>query len=251
MSGHSKWSTIKHAKGILDAKRGKIFTKHARNITIAARAGGDPSMNPALRLVVDRAKADNMPKDNIERAIRRGTGEDKDAAQYTEVSYEVIGPAGSIGIVQAQTDNRNRTAADIRHLADSNGGKIAAQGAVSFQFERTGYISLHAEGQPLTVEELELLAIDLGALDVQFAAGVVEIYTPPAELMHVREKLLEQGLTLADTKPFMKPATVVRIEDLATAKSVMEFWDAFEEHDDVSAVFTNIDLAENVIAGLG
>ncbi len=250
MSGHSKWAQIKRSKGVLDSKRGAVFTRHAKAITVAARAGGDPDMNPTLRLAIDKAKADNMPKDNIERAIRRGTGEEKGAAMIEEVQYEVIGPDGSMGIVTAHTDNRNRTAADIRHLADENDGKVAAPGSVSFQFTRAGYISMFIDKQPMGLEELELLSIDLGAIDVQAAAGVVEVYTQPQDLMRVRASLVEKGCVVEEAKPFLKPSTTVRITDLASAKRVVAFFEALEEHDDVSSVNSNVDLAEEVIAQL-
>jgi len=251
MSGHSKWHQIRRSKGIVDAKRGAIFTKHARAITVAAQhGGGDPEMNPTLRLAIDRAKADNMPKDNIERAVRRGSGDEKGAAMLEEVTYEVIGPDGSMGLVLATTDNRNRTAADVRHVVEKHGGKVAAPGAVAFMFERTGYISLMEAEQPLAAEEIELLAIDLGALDVQRAAGVIEIYTPPADLMKARAALEERGLKIGETKPFMKPKAVVRITDVEAARRITTFFDLLQEHDDIAEVFSNVDLAEEVIAAL-
>ncbi len=192
MSGHSKWHSIKHKKGAADAARGKIFTRHANLITLAAReGGGDAEMNPSLRLAIDNAKSVNMPNSNIDRAIKRGTGEDKEGAQFFEVQYEGYGSDGVAVIVNALTDNKNRTVASIRSIFTKNGGSLGETGCVSYMFHKKGVIILQVSSEQ--TEEVELLAIDLGVEDVQESEEGLEITTPSDTFFTVKEKLESSG----------------------------------------------------------
>ena len=239
MSGHSKWSTIKRQKGVADAKRSTVFTKLARQVTIAAKLGGkDPDMNFRLRLAIDKAKAANMPNDNIERAIKTGTGEGK-TDQLKEVVYEGFGPSGVAVIVEATTDNSNRTAAEIRGLFTQRGGTFGAQNSVAWMFSRSGVLQV-----PLTtlgtqsVEDVELGLIDVGADDVREEDGSLIITTAPEKLREVRQWLLDHQLSPAEAELSFIPTTTVEVNDEAR-NTLYEFLEALDEHEDVTHVYSN------------
>ena len=237
MAGQSKWHQIRHKKGAEDAKRGKIFTRHAHLITIAARqGGGDPEMNPALRLAIENAKKDNVPAANIERAIKRGTGELKDAAEITEETYEGYGPAGVAFIVEALTDNKNRTFTNIRTIFSKRGGSLGESGSVRWMFERKGIIQLNTEGKD--IDALELAAIDAGCEDVEREDGMLLVTTAPNELMQVVEALKKAGVEPEQAELALIPKNTVSVS-AEDAQKVMNLIDALEEDPDVSNVHTN------------
>lgn len=248
MSGHSKWHSIKHKKGLADAKKGKIFTKHAKLITIAAQSGADISINSALRAAIDSAKADNMPNTNIERAIKKGTGEDKDAAQIVEVMYEGYGPCGTAILVQALTDNKNRTVAAIKHTFSKNGGNMAEAGAVSWMFERKGVIMVDISGKDH--EEMELMAIDAGADDVSLDGDTLEVYTDPTQLAEVKNKISEAGLAVQSANLTYLPKNTVKIENKADAEKVLKLIEALEDEEDAGDVYANFDIPESIMLEL-
>ena len=240
MSGHSKWAGIKHKKAITDARRGAVFTKMAREITVAAKeGGGDPSGNFRLRLAMQRARDVNMPTDNIERAIKRGTGEGG-AAHFEELRYEGYGPAGVAIMIDALTDNRNRTAMDIRGIFTWHGGNVAEQGAVSWQFRRKGVIAVDAQGKD--PEELALAVIEMGASDVQVDGGQLEVETEPEDFERVREGIVRLGAKIANAEVTMSPTSTVPVGDEADARRVLRLLDALEESDDVQHVYANFDI---------
>jgi YebC/PmpR family DNA-binding regulatory protein len=245
MSGHNKWSTIKHKKGKADARRGKLFTKLIREITTAAReGGGDPDGNPRLRAAVQTARASNMPMDNISKAIQRGTGELPGVA-YEEVIYEGYGPGGVAVMLQALTDNRNRTTAEIRHIFTKHGGNLGESGCVAFMFKKQGYIIL----AKTVAEEDQAMeaAVDAGAED--FWADdpeLYEIYTAPEELHRVKSALEDRGLEVEGAKVEMVPTIQVRLED-KRAEQMVRLMEAFEDHDDVQNVWANFDIDEQVL----
>lgn len=241
MSGHSKWSTIKRAKGANDAKRGAIFTKIGNQIAIAARDGADPTMNTSLAMAIEKAKAANMPMANIQRAIDRV--KDKSAAQLEEVTYEGYGPGGIAIIVEAATDNKNRTYPDVRHAFSKNGGNIAEPGSVAFQFSRKGQVTVPLAGDP---DEALLAALDAGAEDAQDAEGKLYIYTDPKELHAVRENLIAAGMTVEAAELIYEAQNTINIEDADTARKVMKLMDALDDLDDVVATHANFDIAESV-----
>jgi YebC/PmpR family DNA-binding regulatory protein len=244
MSGHSKWSTIKRKKAAADSKRGQVFTRIARELAIAAReGGGDPDSNFRLRLVMDKAKQANMPKDNIERAIKRGTGELK-GESLDEVLYEGYAPNGIALLLATLTDNRNRAVADIRRILTRYGGKLAETGAVSYLFEQQGFIS--AEAGDLDPEELALLAIDQGALDVNIDDSNLEVYTDVKDLKKVKEALEAQGLDLDAAELTMIPKAMTELAEADTFK-VMRIIEALEELDDVQQVYTNLFLTPDLV----
>ena len=244
MSGHSKWSTIKRKKAATDEKRGQVFTRIARELSIVAReGGGDPDSNFRLRLVMDKAKQANMPKDNIERAIKRGTGELKGEV-LEELMYEGYAPNGIALLLATLTDNRNRVVAEIRRILNRYGGKLAESGAVSYLFEQQGFISAEAgEGDP---EELALLAIDEGAVDVNVENGNLEIYTDPKDLQKVKEALEAQGVALTAAELTMTPMAMNELGESDTFK-VMRIIEALEELDDVQHVFSNLFLTPELV----
>lgn len=242
MSGHSKWATIKRAKGANDAKRGAIFTKIGNQIAIAARGGTDPTMNPGLAGVIEKAKAANMPMANIQRAIDRV--KDKNAAQLEEVVYEGYGPAGIAVIVEAATDNKNRTYPEVRHAFSKNGGNIAEPGSVAFQFVRKGQITVALDGAD--ADEALLTALDAGAEDAQEADGKLFIYTDPKELHAVREKLVGSDLKVEASELVYEPQNTLTIEDAEAARKVMKLMDALDDLDDVVATHANFDIDETL-----
>lgn len=245
MSGHSKWSTIKRQKGAADAKRGQLFTKLAREITIAARQGlPDPDANTRLRLAVDKAKAANMPKDNIERAIQRASGTGA-GDQYEELFYEGYGPGGAALMIQAQTDNRNRTVGEVRAALTRAGGTLGENGSVGWMFDQMGMIEVPVgNADP---DELSLVAIDAGASDLETDDGVVVIYTDPADLHRVREALTEAGHEVEAAQLTMRPKTLLEPEPDAAIK-VVRLVEKLEDLDDVQEVFTNVDINDEVLA---
>ncbi|MDQ3123941.1 MAG: YebC/PmpR family DNA-binding transcriptional regulator [bacterium] len=237
MSGHSKWSTIKRQKGITDAKRGAIFTRLGNQIAISARGGADPSMNSALAMAIEKAKAANMPSSNIERAIARVT--DKSAAQLHEVMYEGYGPGGVAILVECATDNLNRTYPEVKNAFNKHGGGIAEKGAVAFQFSRKGVIRVKGSG-----DELMLTALDAGAEDVQEVDTESVIYTAQNELAKVRDALKVAGIEVIEAELSFEPNSTIEISDAATQGKVMRLMDALEELDDVSNTYTNFDIKE-------
>jgi YebC/PmpR family DNA-binding regulatory protein len=246
MSGHSKWSTIKHKKGAADAKRGQLFTKLSKAIIVAARDGGpDPANNLALQNAIEKARSYSMPKDNIERAIARGAGTDSDATAYETVVYEGYGPEGVAVLVEALTDNRNRTASDVRHLFAKHGGNLGTSGAVSWIFERRGIVLVPAEG--VDEDELMLAAAEGGADDLERDGSSFSISCAPESLHAVREAVEAAGFTVESAELTMVPKNTVAIEDEATAKKVMKLVEALEDNDDVQDVYANFDIPERVL----
>ncbi len=245
MSGHSKWAQIKRQKGVADAKRGQLFTKLGREITIAARqGGGDPEANFRLRLAVQKARDNNMPAENIERAIKRGTGGSEGAA-LEEVTYEGYGPGGTAILLQALTDNRNRTVSDLRNFFTRAGGNLGEAGSVTWLFEQKGVIVIDIN-EEVDVEELELQAIDLGADDVKVEDNSLEIYTKPEDFESVRAALESQELSIASAELSMLPKSFVPLEEKA-ALQTLKLLDRLEELDDVQRVFSNADFPVEVV----
>jgi len=246
MSGHSKWSSIKHKKGAADAKRGQLFTKLTRALIVAAKEGGpDPAANLSLQNAIEKARAASMPKDNIERAIARGSGTGADAAAYEHISYEGYGPGGVAVYVEVLTDNRNRTAGEVRHIFTRNDGNLAESGAVAWLFERKGVILIDADAAD--EEELTMAAADAGADDVVEEGSSYEVTTAAEDLHGVREALEAAGFPIASAESTMLPKTTVEIDDEATARKVLRLMDALEEADDVQDVYANFDIPERVL----
>ena len=245
MSGHSKWSTIKRKKGALDAKRGKIFTRLIKEITVAARmGGGDSEGNPRLRSAVASAKSENMPKDNIERAIKKGTGE-LEGAVYEEISYEGYGPGGVAILVDCMTDNKNRTVADIRHYFSKSGGNLGESGCVSWMFEKKGSIMIDKD----TIGEEELMdkALEAGAEDVVEEDNVYQVVTAPDDFGTVREILETEGVKFIEASVSMIPQNVVEITEAKPARQILKLLENLEDHDDVQDVFANFDIPDEIM----
>jgi YebC/PmpR family DNA-binding regulatory protein len=241
MSGHSKWSTIKRKKGAADAKRGKLFTQLIREITMAARTGGgEIDANPRLRLAVDKARGQNMPKENIERAIARGTGQVEDV-HYEEVRYEGYGPSGVAVIVDALTDNKNRTVGEVRHLFSRHGGNLGASGCVSFLFEKRGVLTFDTEG--LDRDALLEAAIEANAADVRDDPDAVEVLTDAESFGAIRNALESRGFRPANAELSLIPQTTVRLSG-KSAQSMLKLFEALDEHDDVKHIFANFDIDE-------
>jgi YebC/PmpR family DNA-binding regulatory protein len=239
MSGHSKWASIKHKKAVVDARRGQQFTKLTRAITVAAReGGGDPDGNPSLALAIQKARDASMPKDNIERAIAKGTGEGVDADRIETVLYEGYGPGGVAMLIEALTDNRNRTGADVRHTLSKYGGSLGEPGSVSYLFEKRGVIVVDASRYD---EEDLIPAIDAGALDIAVDEDVFEVITEPAELVAVRDALTQAGVDLDSAEIAQRPMARVPVGE-ADATKLLRLIDALEELDDISAVDANYDV---------
>ena len=246
MSGHSKWSSIKHKKGAADAKRGQLFSKLSRAIIVAAKeGGGDPANNLALQNAIEKAKSYSMPRDNIDRAIAKGSGADADADAFETIVYEGYGPEGIAVIVEALTDNRNRTAADVRHLFAKHGGNLGTAGAVAWQFDRRGVVVVSAEG--VDEDELFLAAADGGADDIDRDGSVFQITSAPEQLAAVRGAVEEAGFTVDSAELQLVPKTTVSIDDETKARQVMRLIDALEENDDVQDVYANFDIPEQVL----
>lgn len=245
MSGHSKWSTIKRKKGAADAKRGKIFTKLIREISTAARiSGGDPDANPRLRLVVDKAKAANMPKDNIERAIQKGIG-NVEGAHYDEGVYEGYGPGGVAILLETLTDNKNRTVSEVRHALTKNGGSLGATGSVSYLFDKKGLMTLSAEG--LDLDRVIEVALESGADDVIEGDGVVDVVSNPNDFETVRDALTENGFSFESAEISMEPSTTVSLTG-KDAEMMLRLLDTLEDLDDVQNVYANFEISDAEMA---
>ncbi len=246
MSGHSKWSSIKHKKGAADAKRGKLFSKLSRAIIVAAKeGGGDPAGNLALQNAIEKAKSYSMPKENIERAIARGSGADADAAAFEQILYEGYGPNGVAVLVDALTDNRNRTASEVRHAFDKNDGNLGTSGAVAWLFERRGIVLVDAEAAD--EDTVTLAAADGGADDVSRDGSSFQIVCAPEDVAAVRAALEDAGVAVESAEVTMVPKTTIEIADEAAAKKVLRLIDQLEESDDVQDVYANFDIPERVL----
>jgi YebC/PmpR family DNA-binding regulatory protein len=245
VSGHSKWSTIKRKKGAIDAKRGKIFTRLIKEITVAARmGGGDPDANPRLRSAILSAKTENMPKDNIDRAIKKGTGE-LEGAVYEEITYEGYGPGGVAILVDCMTDNKNRSVADIRHYFSKSGGNLGEFGCVSWMFAKKGTILVDKE--TIGEEELMGMALDAGAEDVVEEDNTYQVVTLPEDFETVREALEQAGVQFLEASVSMVPKTIVEISEEKTARQILKLLESLEDHDDVQNVFANFDIPDEIM----
>lgn len=247
MSGHSKWAQIKRQKGVADAKRGQVFTKLGRELTVAAREGADPDGNARLRMAIQHAREANMPRDTMERAIERGSG-GADGAHYQEITYEGYGPGGAAILVHAMTDNRNRAAAEVRSTFSRNGGNLGESGCVGWLFENKGVLTIES-GNALDMDDLALQAIDAGADDVQVGDGVIDIITDPSSMEDVRTVLEGQKIEIAQSGLQMIPKTTVSLDGRA-AEQVYRLVERLEELDDIQDVFTNTEISDEVAAGL-
>ncbi len=246
MSGHSKWSTIKHKKGAADAKRGKLFTKLSKAIIVAAKEGGaDPAANLSLQNAVEKAKSYSMPKDTIERAIARGAGTDADAAAYETIVYEGYGPDGVAVLVEALTDNRNRTASDVRHTFAKHGGNLGTTGAVAWLFERRGVVLVDAES--VDEDELTLAAAEGGADDVELDGTVFQVSSAPESLSAVRDAIEAAGIEVQSAELTMIPKTTVEVAEEAAAKKLIRLIEELEDNDDVQDVSANFDIPELIL----
>ena len=246
MSGHSKWSSIKHKKGAADAKRGKLFTKLTRSIIVAAKeGGGDPSGNSSLANAIEKAKSYSMPKDNIDRAIAKGTGSGADSDNFETVIYEGYGPEGVAVVVEALTDNRNRTASEVRHAFTRHGGALGATGAVLWQFDRRGVVVVSSAG--VDEDELFMAAVDAGAEDIELDGDVFQVTSAPESLQAVRHAVETAGFTVESAELSLLPKTTVAIESESAAKTVIRLIDALEDNDDVQEVYANFDIPEQVL----
>ena len=244
MAGHSKWANIKHRKGAQDAKRGKIFTKVIKELTVAARiGGGDPDTNPRLRTAIDKAKQANMPKDNVDRAIKKGSG-DLDGVSYEEGLFEGYGPGGVALIVEFLTDNRTRTVADVRHCFSKYGGNLGVSGSVAFLFDRKGLISFSADND---FDQIFEIALEAGAEDVKDEDDVYEVITEPEDFIQVREAMAAADLEWETAETTMIPQNQVMLEG-KPAETMLKLMDALEDNDDVQNVYANFDISEDELA---
>jgi YebC/PmpR family DNA-binding regulatory protein len=245
VSGHSKWSSIKHKKGAADAKRGKLFSKLSRAIIVAAKEGGpDPAGNLSLQNAIEKARSYSMPKDNIERAIARGSGQDSDAATFETIVYEGYAVGGVAVIAEALTDNRNRTAAEVRHLFAKNDGNLGEAGSVGWLFERRGVVIVDGSADE---DELTLAAAEGGADDVQRDGSTWEVTAAPEHLSALREAVEGAGFTVENAELALIPKTTIEVEDESQAKKILRLIDALEENDDVQEVYANFDIPERVL----
>lgn len=251
MAGHSKWANIKHKKARSDERKGKEFTKIAREIMIAVRTGGsaDPDANSKLKLAIQKAKAVNMPNENIQRAIKKGTGEIESEA-LEEIIYEGYGPAGVAILMEIATDNRNRTASEVRHIFSKNGGNMGESGCVAWMFKRSGLISIKKENLKMDEEEFMLYVMDLGADDIKDEGEVYEIITAPENFMEVKEALEKENIPLEMADVVMLPENTVEITDEETAAKVLKLIEKLEDHDDVQNVYTNVSIPDELMEKL-
>jgi len=244
MSGHSKWSSIKHKKGATDAKRGKIFTKLIKEITVVARmGGGDPDSNPRLRTAITAAKSENMPKDNIERAIKKGTGE-LEGVNYEESTYEGYGPGGAAVFIESVTDNKNRAVADIRHIFSKNGGNLGENGCVAWMFDKKGYIAI--EKRAIDEDSLMETALEAGAEDVREDNGSFEIITEPEDFESVKAAIDKAAILYIDAEITMLPQSTTNLEG-KQALQMVKLMEALDDCDDVQKVYTNADIPEEIV----
>jgi YebC/PmpR family DNA-binding regulatory protein len=245
MSGHSKWSSIKHKKGAADAKRGKLFSKLSRAIIVAAKEGGpEPANNLALQNAIEKARSYSMPKDNIERAIARGAGQDADAAAFETILYEGYAPGGVAVIVEALTDNRNRTAADVRHLFAKSDGNLGESGSVAWLFERRAIVLVDGTADE---DELTLAAAEGGAEDIERDGSTWQVTAAPEDLSAVRAAIEGAGFTVDSAELTMAPKTTIEVADESQAKKILRLIDALEDNDDVQEVYANFDIPERVL----
>jgi YebC/PmpR family DNA-binding regulatory protein len=245
MSGHSKWHSIKHKKGAIDAARGKVFTKHAKLVEIAARGGGDPELNSTLRVAIDNAKNDNVPNANIERAIKKGTGELKDGVRIEEITYEGYGPAGIAILVHCLTDNKNRTVSSLKSIFSKQGGSMGESGSVAWLFKRKGIIEVALINQ--NQEELELLAIDAGAENLEITGDTINIICNSEKLFQIKEYLQKQGLNVKQATLTEIPESYIQITDETTAQKILKLIEKLEEDDDVDTITSNFDIPDEII----
>ncbi len=249
MSGHSKWATIKRKKGAIDAKRGKLFTKLIREISVAARSGGgpNPDMNPRLRVAIERAREASMPSDNIKRAVARGAGEGDDAVIYEETAYEGYGPGGAAVIAEALTDNRNRTSSELHQVFSRNGGNMGVPGSVAWMFQPAGIIQF--DRKRFEEDALMAAALDAGAEDFRVAESTYDVVTAPDQLEKVKTALAAKGLESASAELVRLPKTTVPLDGKA-AEQMVRLMEALEEHDDVQRVWANFDISEKLLETL-
>ncbi len=248
MSGHSKWSTIKRKKEKADARRGRVFTRLIKEITVAARnGGGDPESNARLRQAIVSAKTENMPSDNIERAIKKGTGE-LPGTHYEEAHFECYGPGGVAILIDVLTDNKNRTTADIRHIITKHGGSMGESGSVTWMFHQKGLI--HIEKDDIDEDQLLEASLDGGAEDVSLQGDIYEITTDPSHFEKVKEQLEEKHYTILKSELAMAPQSTVKMEDKKRAEKIIGLMEALEEHDDVQNVYANFDIPDDIMAAL-
>ncbi|WP_163582302.1 YebC/PmpR family DNA-binding transcriptional regulator [Gracilibacillus saliphilus] len=246
MAGHSKWKNIQRRKNAQDAKRGKIFMKHAKDIYIAAKqGGGDPEMNASLRLAVEKAKSDNMPNENIDRAIKKATG-DLDGANYEELTYEGYGPGGTAVMVEVLTDNKNRTASEVRHAFSKNGGNLGENGCVAFMFNRKGYLVIDQSKTDADEDTVMLEAIEAGAEEMETVEGAYEIYTDPEDFQDVKSTLEESGFTLETAEITMIPQTLSQVDE-SDGNKMVKLVHMLEDMEDVQEVHHNMDADEAIM----
>lgn len=245
MSGHSKWANIKRRKGAVDAERAKAFTKISREIIVAVQQGGpDPDGNFRLKLMIQKAKAANMPNDNINRCIQKAAGNGDDT-KYDEIVYEGYGPAGTAILLEIMTDNRNRTASEIRYLFSRNGGNLGETGCVSWMFDRVGRITVPMAGKE--EDDVMMLALDAGAEDVSYEDGIGEIITLPEELENVRKALTDAGMEITDAEVTRIPKNTVAVDDVEQARQVLKLYDALDEYDDVQNAYSNFEISDDIL----
>ena len=248
MSGHSKWATIKHKKGALDAKRGALFTKIIKELTVAAKnGGGNPDANPRLRTVLQKAKEANMPADNIDRAIKKGTGE-LPGVIYEEISYEGYGPSGVAILIEVLTDNKNRTTAEIRNILEKKGGNMSGAGSVAWQFHKKGFIVVKKEA--VDEDKLMSIVLDAGASDFNVSGDLYEISTEPHDFENVKKALVEAAIKTESAEVTKIPSALVKVAGANLAKSVMGLIEALEEHEDVQNVYANFDIPDEIFQEL-
>ncbi|NMA67867.1 MAG: YebC/PmpR family DNA-binding transcriptional regulator [Desulfitobacterium sp.] len=246
MAGHSKWANIKHKKARQDAQKGKIFTKLGREILVAAReGGGDPNNNFRLKIAIENARAANMPNDNIQRAIQRGTG-GTEGENYEELRYEGYGPGGVAIMVDIMTDNRNRTAGEVRHIFSKNGGNLGETGCVNWMFQEKGQLTISKENCNLSEDDLLMVALEAGAEDLEENEGEFVIITEPNEMETVRQALIDEGIEISEAKTNQIPQNTIEISDLEQAKKVIRLFEALEEHDDSQGVYSNFEIADSI-----
>jgi len=241
MSGHSKWSKIKRQKGVADVKKGKIFSQLSKAVTLMAKdGGGDPSMNPALKLAIEKAKQANMPLDNIEKAIKKGTGE-LEGGTIEEVLYEVYGPGGIAMIIEGTTDNTNRTVAEIKHILSRNNGRLGEAGSVKWMFERFGYLEIDKSDLKISEDDLEMAIIDSGAEDFNLVENVIIVYTKLEDFYKVKESLEKNNIGISDSGFEWKAKNKIKIDDEKIVKQIEKLFEALDEQEDVGEVFSNLE----------